>query len=155
MLGFVMGIDELLTTLKDLNLKLESDGQHLRIKGDVSILTSALKNALKQHKPELLKIFCNNAIVQSVSVDCYPASYNQINLWHAHQTSVNKSLYNISSETQIKGELKKAIIQQCFEKIVLRHDTLRSVFSVGENSLMVKVLDKIKLDFSYVDLSDS
>ena len=49
MLGFVMGIDELLTTLKDLNLKLESDGQHLRIKGDVSILTSALKNALKLH----------------------------------------------------------------------------------------------------------
>ena len=67
-----------------------------------------------------------------------PLSFAQQRLWFLHQLAENNPFYNIPLVIQISGELDVAALEQTFNQVVRRHETLRTSFSaVGGEPVQV------------------
>ena len=67
---------------------------------------------------------------QSTSVETYFASEAQLEVWLSSQQSTEANCaYNEISSLVFRGQLDKAILKQAFEKVVERHQSLRTTFS--------------------------
>ncbi|WP_145052124.1 non-ribosomal peptide synthetase [Paenibacillus xylanexedens] len=77
-----------------------------------------------EQKRELLK-----ALLQKKGEKKYfPLSYTQQRIWFIHQFDPVNVGYNISLNWRIRGSLDWQVLEQCFQVIVDRHDSLRATF---------------------------
>ena len=86
----------------------------------------------------------------------YRASSGQSRLWILDQFEEDQIAYNQNSASVIKGELNVAACKTAFEKLVRRHESLRTTFLVVNEQLMQKVnpYNEAIHGFVYVDLRD-
>ena len=84
----------------------------------------------------------------------FPASYAQSRLWLMNSMIEDKSVYNISSSINIKGNLDISILEKSLNEIVNRHESLRTYFDMVDGELMQIIKSKQLLKLKIVDLQD-
>ena len=84
-----------------------------------------------------------------------PLSASQKHLWVLHQLYPQTTAYHISLVLSIQGELVIAALQQSFQSIVNRHESLRTVFVQADDQPYSKILPTVELGLSTVDLSET
>lgn len=57
-----------------------------------------------------------------------PLSYSQLRLWFLDQLEPGSNFYNIPSAVRLRGELDRAALERSFDRIVRRHEIMRTVF---------------------------
>lgn len=60
----------------------------------------------------------------------FPASFAQQRLWFLDQLIPGNAIYNVPTVIRLTGSLKLAALEQTFNEIVRRHETLRTTFIV-------------------------
>ena len=70
----------------------------------------------------------------------YETSNAQKRIWFLNELSTNKSAYNICWATQVEGSLNKAALEMAFKSLFDRHESLRTVFFLNDDSLKQRVL---------------
>lgn len=83
-----------------------------------------------------------------------PLSYAQQRLLFLWQLEPDNTFYNVPSAVQLKGELNVAALQQTFDHLVLRHESLRTRFMAEEGDYFQLIDDKQSADFQVVDVPD-
>ncbi|MHC5724335.1 MAG: non-ribosomal peptide synthetase [Nostoc sp.] len=70
--------------------------------------------------------------MSSEEVFVFPASFAQQRLWFLDQLIPGNAIYNVPTVIRLTGSLKLAALEQTFNEIVRRHETLRTTFIVSD-----------------------
>ncbi|WP_257236992.1 non-ribosomal peptide synthetase [Nostoc sp. 'Peltigera malacea cyanobiont' DB3992] len=82
----------------------------------------------------------------------FPASFAQQRLWFLDQLIPGNAIYNVPTVIRLTGSLKLAALEQTFNEIVLRHETLRTTFIVSDGQLLQAIAPSLTIPFSVLDL---
>jgi amino acid adenylation domain-containing protein len=85
--------------------------------------------------------------------DCIPASFAQQRLWLLHQLEPSSSAYSMTTTLRLKGRLNIAALEKSLNKIIRRHEVLRTTFALVDGQLTQVIDTEAKLVLQVLDLS--
>ena len=92
------------------------------------------------------------AIVPTEKKEYYPLSSAQKRLHIIQQLDENNAGYNMSTIVSIAGELPGGQLEETFEKLIHRHQCLRSSFEIIDNEPVQRVHHQVAFEIEYYDL---
>ena len=113
-----------LERLAALDIRIEPDGERVRLSAPKGALTEALRSELSRRKQEVLKHLAQAAPV-SQSLNEAPLSSAQQRLWFLQTLEPESSAYNLGTALRLRGALDLGVTRRVIEAIVQRHDVLR------------------------------
>ncbi|MGH7844014.1 MAG: AMP-binding protein, partial [Candidatus Binatia bacterium] len=81
-----------------------------------------------------------------------PLSFAQQRLWFLDQLDPGNFAYNLFSAFQLKGQLNVKALEQSFNEIIRRHETLRTVFITVDRQPLQTILPSLTIQIPVVDL---
>src|SRR5262245_17000140 len=130
---------ELLSLLRNLDIKVTADNGQLIVRGPKGGLSSELRAKLVEHKEDILNFLADTVgsvsseepALQCVSRDRpLQLSFAQQRLWFLDQYEPNSSLYNVPSALRMRGSLDIGALERSLGEILRRHESLRTTFSM-------------------------
>lgn len=85
----------------------------------------------------------------------YPLSFAQQRLWFLDQLEPNSPLYNIAALVRLTGSVDTGALQTAINKIVARHDVLRTQFAAGEGDPQQVILPHLEVPLAVVRVQGS
>jgi surfactin family lipopeptide synthetase A len=85
--------------------------------------------------------------------EAYPASFAQERLWLLQELDKDQPVYNEPIAFKIKGQLNSAALIDALNKIIERHETLRTFFRMDGEQLIQVIMDKPEFDIPFYDLT--
>ncbi len=82
----------------------------------------------------------------------HPLSFTQQQLWFIHQLQPGTATYNIPVAMHLTGKLDVSALVRSLNKIIQRHDILRTSLEIVDGEPVQKVEDFVRLTLSEVDL---
>ncbi|MCL9807005.1 amino acid adenylation domain-containing protein [Flavobacterium amniphilum] len=146
----------LLKKLNSLHIKLNLLGEKLDINAPKGVMTQELLEEIKLKKDEIIDFLKRSQGINSVyknipnvsQQESYIISSAQKRLWLLSQQESHNAAYNISSVFEFKGGLDIAILENVFQKLFQRHESLRTVFvETADAEIRQIVLDYGDLNF--------
>ncbi|HEY9033964.1 MAG TPA: amino acid adenylation domain-containing protein [Pseudomonadales bacterium] len=116
----------------------------------------ALLKKLKQQKPEKNS---RQPLLDSPIAACdrtatdYPLSFAQQRLWFLEQLNPHSAIYNIAAAIELNGPLDSHILQQSFQRLIQRHESLRTVFIDTANGARQKILPRLDWQMAVIPLT--
>ena len=130
-------LDNFISELGHLNVKLWLDGDNLRYKAPKGTLSATLLAQLRERKAEILT-FLRHADATSHSDHTpikpvarkadLPLSFAQQRLWFLTQLDPDSSAYNLPRAYRLTGILNVSALEHSLCEIVRRHESLRTTF---------------------------
>ncbi|MHC5762850.1 non-ribosomal peptide synthetase [Nostoc sp.] len=93
--------------------------------------------------------------MSSEEVFVFPASFAQQRLWFLDQLISGNGIYNVPTVIRLTGSLKLAALEQTFNEIVSRHETLRTTFIVSDGQPLQAIAPSLTTPLSVLDLQRS
>ena len=90
--------------------------------------------------------------MSSEEVFVFPASFAQQRLWFLDQLIPGNGIYNVPTVIRLTGSLKLAALEQTFNEIVRRHETLRTTFIVSDGQPLQAIAPSLTIPLSVLDL---
>ncbi|MBW4546344.1 MAG: amino acid adenylation domain-containing protein [Symplocastrum torsivum CPER-KK1] len=156
-------IDEFLSELRCLDVKLWNEGDRLRYKAPKETLTPALRQELKERKAEILAFLhkANAATSSNLSPILpvprdgnLPLSFAQARLWFLAQLEPDSPAYNIPAAFRLTGLLNVTALSQSLNEIVQRHEVLRTSFPSVDGQPKQVISPDTALTLPVIDLRE-
>jgi amino acid adenylation domain-containing protein/non-ribosomal peptide synthase protein (TIGR01720 family) len=154
-------IEEFLSYLRSLDVKLWADGDRLRYNAPDKTLTSALRAELAERKPEILT-FLHKAnrvshstlpSIQPIPRDTdLPLSFAQQRLWFLDQLEGSSAIYNMSAALHLVGSLQMAALEQSLNEVLRRHEALRTNFATIDERPAQVIAPDLTVTLLVIDL---
>ncbi|WP_131655576.1 condensation domain-containing protein, partial [Methylocucumis oryzae] len=96
----------------------------------------------------------NAAIERSDASENLPLSFGQQSLWALQQLYPETTAYHIAGAIRITGHVDVNTVRSAFTGLMLRHDSLRSVFKAEDGLASINILTDCDLPFIYHDLTN-
>ena len=131
-------VEELLSQLGTLGIRLTMDGEHLRLSAPKGALTPDLREKVIQHKAAIVVFLrdvglssgSDSLTIRPVPRDsAFPLSFAQQRLWFLDQLEPNSSAYNAPAAYRLAGPLDVMALEAAINEIVRRHEALRTTFA--------------------------
>lgn len=154
-------IDEFLSYLHRLDVKLWIEGDRLRCNAPEEALTPALSAEIQARKAEIMQVLkeihgsvssTQNAIQPVVRQAALPLSFAQQRLWFLDQLQPGSPIYNITSALRLKGPLNVEVLQRSLNAVVQRHEVLRTTFQTVEGQPVQVIAPTLAVPLPLVDL---
>ncbi|OLC94176.1 MAG: hypothetical protein AUH86_15135 [Acidobacteria bacterium 13_1_40CM_4_58_4] len=154
---------EFLSYLRNRNVTLSVDGEHLRYNAPVGVVTSELRAELADRKPEILKFFkearavthTQSSTIKRIPRDGeLPLSFGQMRLWLLDQSEPGGITYSVPSLLRLKGDLNISVLEQSLSEIMRRHEVLRTHFVSVDGMPVQQIAPLQEFKISLVDLKD-
>ncbi len=155
-------INEFLSYLCSLDIKLWADEDRLRCSAPKDALTPDIKAELSERKAEILD-FIRGANLASTSSqpiepvarkENLPLSFAQQRLWFLDQLESGTSLYNIPSAFYLRGTLNVPALEQTLNEILRRHEALRTSFLTVEGQAVQVIAPNLTLKMPVINLQE-
>jgi len=82
-----------------------------------------------------------------------PLSFAQERLWFIHQLEPDNPGYNVPGAVTIRGELEIDHLDEAFNLVIARHDSLRTLFPSENGLAHQQILDRVDFRIERIDLS--
>lgn len=154
---------ELLAHLRRRDVKLSVASGRLRCDSPKGVMTPALRQALAEHKAELLALLSGERtaskeatpeLVPRPRTGDLPLSFSQERLWFLHQLDPDSPAYNIHSALRIGGSLQVAALERAISEIVARHEIFRTTCARVGGRLVQAVAPSLAVPLPVDDLAD-
>jgi amino acid adenylation domain-containing protein len=84
-----------------------------------------------------------------------PLSFAQQRLWFIQQLDPTSTAYNVFSALDLQGDLNLPALQSTFDRLVQRHETLRTTFTINAEKQPIQVISPSHpVNLPLIDLSD-
>jgi amino acid adenylation domain-containing protein/FkbH-like protein len=93
------------------------------------------------------------AIPRVLERDHLPLSFAQQRLWFLDQLDRGNPLYNLAQMMRLRGKLNVSALQSAVNKMVARHEALRTSFVLHNNEPVQAIARQLELSVALVDLS--
>nr|WP_277883326.1 amino acid adenylation domain-containing protein [Nostoc flagelliforme] len=149
----------------DLNkqgVKLWVEGEQLRVNAPKGVLTLETRDLLAKNKAELILLLHEkNAasdtdlpLIKTERPQNLPLSFAQERLWLLNQLEPDSPFYNEQIVLKLHGQLNVVALEQSLNKIIERHEALRTNFhTINEQPIQV-IADSLTLNVPVVDLTE-
>ena len=127
-------------------LQLWVDKGELRFRAAKGKLTPDLRARLVTAKPELLEELDEGVRYGAVSLD-------QERLWYLDQLQPGRAVYNMPMAYRLRGDLDVAALERSLNRVVERHDSLRTSFGSVEGIPYQITRPSMNLELPVVDLT--
>ena len=91
--------------------------------------------------------------VDRASLERLPLSFAQERLWFIHQLDPTSAGYNVPGAVTIRGQLDVDQLEQALNRIIERHENLRTVFLNEEGQAHQRILDRVDFALERIDLT--
>ncbi|MFB2968337.1 amino acid adenylation domain-containing protein [Aerosakkonema sp. BLCC-F183] len=91
-------------------------------------------------------------IFEEAEVFVLTASFAQQRLWFFARLAPENPFYNVSTAVRLTGALNLTALEQTFNEIVRRHETLRTTFVMVEGQLMQAIAPSLSIPLPAIDL---
>ncbi len=123
---------ELLAELRAAGVRIEADGDRLRVAAPKDALTDTLRAAIATHKAELLRFLAPERITETAlravaRVAREALSPGQERLWALVSRAPDSRRYNLPLAFRVRGPLDLVRFRHAVASVVARHDVLRTV----------------------------
>ncbi len=144
-----MNVSELLSHLKDLDIKIWLEGDQLKVNAPKGSLTPELQSQIAANKSEIKHFLSTSQeasfaaftpIVPSSADHEIPLSFAQQRLWFLNQYDPGNPAYTIVNVCEIKGPLDVQVLERSLSEILRRHSALRTIFSKNDNRQPIQVI---------------
>ncbi|MBW4677254.1 MAG: AMP-binding protein, partial [Desmonostoc geniculatum HA4340-LM1] len=145
-------IEEFLSYLCSLDVKLWVEDNRLRCNAPKDVLTPVIKKEIAERKEDIFTFLRNNSVdlvhdkqpIHPVKrQENLPLSFAQQRLWFLAQLEPDSPFYNLSAAIRLQGQLNVEALQQSFNEIISRHEALRTNFQTTKGQA-VAVISKAK-----------
>ena len=144
-----MNLTQFLQKLVIKGCKFRIEDNHLKYSAPKKESTPEVINKLKEHRAEILQLLNDYPDI----LDVTPLSYGQKALWFFWQLDSKSSAYNLVFSVRICDEINIKNLRLAFEKLIDRHSSLRSTFSVLDFETIQYIHQTKELDFLQIDAS--
>jgi polyketide synthase PksJ len=118
----------------------------------VSDKRKALFELLMKERKNSRKDIKSQVIPKRQTNDSLPLSSSQQRLWFLEQMEPGCPAYNIPSAVRLSGKLNIKALQQSFNEIIKRHESLRTTFSVVDGLPVQVIAPQLELELPVVDM---
>jgi hypothetical protein len=156
-------IDELLSELDRLDVKVWADGDRLRFTAPKETPGPEILTQLRERREEILERLARTRAaassyfppISSVSSDApLPLSYTQEAFWKLEELIPGNSFSNLISGVRIIGRIDMKALEQAFDEIIRRHEILRTMFANVEGQPAQIVSEPYHCVLSVEDISE-
>ncbi|MEO5562925.1 MAG: amino acid adenylation domain-containing protein, partial [Chitinophagaceae bacterium] len=106
-----------------------------------------IRNLAKHINAKKKSVF--SSIPRSAEKSYYKVTSSQKQLFFLHELNPSSLAYNMPHVERITGEMKHEKLARAFQKLVARHEILRSFFEVINGEVVQKVLDVMDLELEH------
>ncbi len=154
-------IEEFLSDLDSLDIKLWVEGDRLRYNAPKGSITSTILSQIKEYKAGIVKFLVAKQVfnnpkyeaIKSVNRDKpFPLSFAQSSLWLLEQIQPNTFTYNETVGLKIIGSLNIKALERSINEIILRHEILRTNFLQIDQQPVQIIHPNLIIDLPIVDL---
>ena len=156
-----MNIKQFLAELTKQGVKLWTEGDQLRVRAAKGVITPDLRDKLALHKAELVKLLqksnASGTSIPQIPVSLrqnLPLSFAQEGLWFLSQLEPNNSFYNEALALRLHGSLNIVALEKSLNKIIQRHETLRTNFAMVEGQPVQVIAQNLTLSVQVLDLDE-
>ncbi|PHM11387.1 hypothetical protein CK516_02895 [Nostoc sp. 'Peltigera malacea cyanobiont' DB3992] len=157
-----MNIEQLVIDLSKQGVKLWVEGEQLRANAPKGVLTLETRDLLAKNKAELILLLHEkNAapdtdlpLIKTERPQNLPLSFAQERLWLLNQLEPDSPFYNEQIALKLHGQLNVVALEQSLNKIISRHEILRTNFhTINEQPVQV-IADRLTLNVPVLDLTE-
>ncbi len=94
-------------------------------------------------------------VPQSRENNKFPLSFSQQRLWFLDKLEPGSPLYNIPAVLRLNGTLDIAALEKSFNKIIERHEVLRTTFTEENGEALQIVAERLTLSISVINLENT
>ena len=156
-----MSVTEFVLKLKELNINIKLVGNDLKIKAPDKVLTNDIINEIKIKKEgiinflKLTSVLKNyNFIIPAEKKPFYKLSSTQRRLFFLQEYNPNTTAYNILQTRVIGKGLDFMRIKKAFEKLIQRHESLRTSIQLKDGEPVQVIHDIVNFKIEYFIESD-
>lgn len=145
---------QLLERLRAAGVRISLIDGKLKLRGKPDALTPELRAELGAYKAELVRL-----LTPAATSECplepadrsqpVPLSYAQQRLRFLDELEPGNSLYNMPFGLEVEGELDMEALQAAVERVVERHEVLRTVFPTGAGTASQVILAEMAIVAQY------
>jgi amino acid adenylation domain-containing protein len=126
--------NDILNKLLSLGVQLKIIDGNLKVNAPKGVLTKELLEEIKEYKAYLISLISFNTSIPKTEIkENYALTPTQYFMWFTHEHLGGKRAYNITSTLKLKGKLNEFLLEKAFQKVITRHESLRTVFKKDEN----------------------
>ena len=157
-----MNIEQLVVDLSKQGVKLWVEGEQLRVNAPKGVLTLETRDLIAKNKAELIFLLHEKnadtdtdlSLIKAERPQNLPLSFAQERLWLLNQLEPDNPSYNEQAALKLHGKLNVVALEQSLNKIIDRHEALRTNFrTINEQPVQV-ITDSLNLNVPIVDLSE-
>ena len=153
----------IVTKLRSLKIKLSVVDSKLKINAPSGVLSKELLEEIKENKEELIAYISNvenktefASIKKTEEKDSYHLSSPQRGLYLIYEFNKDSVAYNIPRVLKLKGKLEQGKIQNVFNRLIQRHETLRTTFEITDGDIRQIIHPEVHLEIEcYTSEADS
>src|SRR5258708_4989714 len=153
-----MNITSILTDLRQRNIIVRVKGNDLFVVADKGVLSPETREILVNHKQAIVSYLqrLEQREVSEIQVvdrsSHAPLSSGQQRLWFLAQMEPASSAYVVPAAVRIYGPLQRSLLNRALNKIVDRHEVLRTVFKTEDGEPRQVILNEMAVPLAFVDL---
>jgi hypothetical protein len=150
-------MQELLEELSKLQIKLWLNGDQLRYSAPPGVMDETRRAELVKHKPKIIAYLkqldrSGDVIGPMPRPDKIPLSYAQELPWREDQLVPGNIANNMFFAFRLSGCLDICALEWGFQRIVARHEILRTIFHAGGGQPFQEVLPAITVNIAVIDV---
>ena len=108
-------------------------------------LSKVIENASKEKELTIARV---------EKMEHYPASSAQERMYYQQSLEVNNMGWNIFTSLEINKEINIDKLTQAFQKLIDRHECLRTSFNLLENGVVQKINEKVRFKLDIINEND-
>ena len=155
-----MSYEAILSELRVRQIRLWEDGGRLRCSAPKGAMTLELKQAISNHKSELLGLLkgaipgVRDPVRRVARAATMPLSFAQQRLWFLEQLEGELVAYNMPFAVRLWGRLDAESLRRALETILQRHEALRTTFRLQDGEPLQVIRAPSRFDLPLVVLGD-
>lgn len=157
-----MSVSELVTKLKSKNINLLLEEDNIGVDAPKGSLTPDLILEIKANKNQILEYLRTTIQASADSITkvgndetYFPVTPIQENIYYLQALNKEDITYNIPVCIPVEERLDTERLENVFQELVNRHESLRTAFEIVENQLKQRVFSDISVPFEAISSNDS
>ena len=158
-------IQEIIYKVRDLGGTIKLYNDNLKIISPKNSLTAEIVNEIKEFKADIISflkqtehddLYNSYTTIKPATVkDHYPLSSAQKRIFIIQQMDLNSVAYNVTSVMSLHENTSHSEIEKVFQKVLLRHESFRTSFSIIDGNPAQKIHEKVNFKLENYSIKDS